>query len=56
MTRKRDKVRVDGTIYASIAKAFIALGLPFNRHQVIRRELKQKRKLIYRDYEFEIVE
>lgn len=54
--RKRDKVRVSGVVYASLAKAFVALGLPLSRHQVFRRRLKSERRAEFEGYEFEIVE
>lgn len=54
--RKRDKVRVEGKEYTSLAKAFVALGLPLSRHQHFRRRLKALRKADFDGYEFEIVE
>lgn len=56
MMRKRDKVRVKGKEYSSVAKAFIALGLPLSRHQHFRQRLKALRKADFDGYEFEIVE
>ena len=54
--RKRDKVRVNGEVYSSLAKAFLALGLPLTRHQTFRRILKEQRRAEWEGYEFEIVE
>lgn len=54
--RKRDKVRVEGKEYSSLAKAFTALGLPLRSHQAFRRKLKELRKATYEGREFEIVE
>ena len=54
--RKRDRVRVDGEEYRSVAEAFTALGLPMNKHQAFRRLLKANRKAEFGGYEFEIVE
>jgi len=56
MMRKRDRVKVAGKEYSSVAKAFVALGLPMSRHQTFRRVLKAQRKAEFEGYEFEIIE
>lgn len=54
--RKRDKVRVQDTVYSSLAKAFVALGLSLQSHQTFRKRLKAERRAEYAGYVFEIVE
>lgn len=54
--RKRHRVRVEGKEYASLAKAFVALGLPLTRHQTFRKKLKAELRAEFEGYEFEIVE
>jgi hypothetical protein len=56
--RKRDKVRVDGNLYGSVYKAFVALHLPVEQHEAFRGDLKHMTRLPFtlkgRAYEFEI--
>jgi len=41
---KRDKVKVSGVIYKSVADAFRQLDLPMGKHIKFRSELKKERK------------
>jgi hypothetical protein len=56
--RKRDKVRVDGKLYGSVYKAFVALHLLVEQHEAFRGDLKHMVRLPFtfkgRTYEFEI--
>jgi hypothetical protein len=56
--RKRDKARVDGKLYGSVYKAFVALHLPVKQHEAFRGDLKHMTRLPFtfngRSYEFEI--
>ena len=54
--RKRNRVRVNGVEYGSVAKAFLALGLPMRRHQTFRRLLKANKVAEFEQYEFELLE
>jgi len=52
---ERSAVDVDGETYTSVYKAFLALGLPVNKHIAFRGELKEAGKLTRFGHEWEII-
>jgi hypothetical protein len=48
----RHNVRVDGTLYESVLKAFVALRLDVKAHQRLRRELVAKGKTEFNGHKF----
>lgn len=52
---QRSAVKVDGEVYPSVRKAFLALGLPIKEHVRFRMKLKQKQALKAYDHTWKIV-
>jgi hypothetical protein len=53
--RQRSAVEVDGTIYPSVYKAFLALDLPVSVHIPFRGELKAKGEMSKYGHEWKII-
>ena len=53
--RIQNKVKVNGTVYRSVAAAFVALGLSLSKHQAFRKKLKTDKKAKFEKFEFELV-
>ena len=51
----RSNVKVNGTEYKSVLKAFVALGLPVNKHIKFRGDLKAAGKAEFAGHKFVIV-